>query len=86
MKETTIRTVCECQARLTAVLDEGRHVLSGSATGPDQVHQSAPAHSLDIGETTFAVGWLCPFCGRNTTRSVSVASLVWREVASAPSR
>ena len=60
---------CECQASLAAILDEGRHVLEGSATRLG-AREIAPAHSIGAGlEGTFDIAWMCPFCGRNTLRT-----------------
>jgi hypothetical protein len=80
MRQTAIRSVCECQARLTATLDENRHVLEGWATDGD-ARELAPAHTIHADEPRFDVGWLCPFCGRNTLRSFSADALSWRDVA-----
>jgi hypothetical protein len=65
---------CECQATLTAILDEKRHVLEGSARHHDR-KESAPAHSIDAELDRFDVGWLCPFCGRNTMRTFYAGAL-----------
>ena len=59
---------CECQAILTAILDDKRQVLEGSA----HLHgakEKAPAHSIGAAQQSFDIGWLCPFCGRNTLRT-----------------
>jgi hypothetical protein len=59
---------CECQARLSAELDERRYVVQAWA----KLHgsrENAPAHSIGASGERFDVGWLCPFCGRNTLRS-----------------
>ena len=71
---------CECQARLTATLDERRHVLSGSASRLD-VREQAPAHSINAQLDRFDIAWLCPFCGRNTLRTFYADAL--RSVAEA---
>lgn len=65
---------CECQAMLLAVLDEKRHVLEGSARLHGAV-EKAPAHSIDAEREHFDVGWLCPFCGRNTMRTFYAGAL-----------
>lgn len=77
MLEATIQSVCECQSRLDAILDEHRHVLAGFATGRDGVRERAPAHSIDAQKGRFDVAWLCPVCGRNTLRSFSAEGLAW---------
>jgi len=81
MLEATIRSVCECQSRLDAILDEHRYVLAGFATGLDGVRERAPAHSIDAQKKRFDVAWLCPVCGRNTLRSFSAEGLAWVEGA-----
>lgn len=66
---------CECQASLSAVLDEAMHVLEGTATrfGAKEV---APAHSIGAASTgTFDLAWACPFCGRNTLRTFQAGGL-----------
>jgi hypothetical protein len=65
---------CECQAILTAVLDDRRQVLHGTA----RLHgakENAPAHSIGADRENFDIGWLCPFCGRNTLRTFSAGAL-----------
>src|SRR5882672_1299921 len=81
MKQTTIRSVCECQAQLEAVLDEHRFVLAGFAIDLDGVRERAPAHSMGAEHTRFDVGWLCPICGRNTLRSFDAEALAWIDAA-----
>ena len=44
MKQATIRSVCECQSKLEAILDENRYVLVGFAIGSDNERELAPAH------------------------------------------
>jgi hypothetical protein len=65
---------CECQATLTAILDEKRHVLEGSASYFGS-KETAPAHSINAEHDRFDVGWLCPFCGRNTMRTFYAGAL-----------
>ena len=54
MKQATIRSVCECQSKLEAILDENRHVLVGFAIGSDNERELAPAHSIDAASKRFA--------------------------------
>ncbi len=80
MKKATITSACECQARLGAELDENRFVLRGWAR--DRLRKRelpAPAHSIDASEEVFEVGWLCPFCNRNTLRSFDRGGLAYRD-------
>jgi hypothetical protein len=65
---------CECQALLTAILDEKRHVVEGSASHLG-VKERAPAHSMHAELEHFDLGWLCPFCGRNTLRTFYAGAL-----------
>ena len=84
MKSATIHSVCECQARLGAELDERRQVITGWAVDRGQrVKHHAPAHGIGHG-ARFQVGWACPCCGRNTLRSFDVGALAWSEAAPAP--
>jgi len=72
---------CECQALLTAILDEQRHVLEGSAAYLG-AEARAPAHSIHAEREHFDIGWLCPFCGRNTLRTFYAGAL--RRAAPSP--
>lgn len=80
MSQSSVRTIhsvqspCECQAMLTAVLDDQRHVVSGHATQAGQ-RENAPAHTIGAELERFDVAWLCPFCGRNTLRSFDRGSI-----------
>jgi hypothetical protein len=89
MKTALCRTRCECQATLTAEVDENRVVLRGAARDPRRNRfLPAPANAVlsEGGDTKFAVGWLCPWCTRNTLRSFDTAALNFRESEStAPS-
>jgi hypothetical protein len=85
MSGFVISSRCECQANLTATLDEHRHVLSGWAArrgAADRLgsasagaRERAPAHSINAQLDRFDVGWLCPFCGRNTLRTFYAGAL-----------
>jgi len=74
---------CECQAMLTAVLDDKRHVLQGEATRLG-ARENAPAHSIGAERETFDLAWLCPFCGRNTLRSFYAGALRAAPAVDAP--
>jgi hypothetical protein len=65
---------CECQAYLSANLDEGRRVLSGSAFLLGS-REKAPACSMSPEREVFDIGWQCPFCGRNVLRTFAAAAL-----------
>lgn len=74
MSQSSISTRCECEAVLTASLDEKRHVLSGWARHRGDTER-APAHSIHAENERFDVAWLCPFCNRNTLRSFHVGAI-----------
>jgi hypothetical protein len=74
---------CECQATLTATLDEQRHVLHGKAKRQG-VEERAPAHSIHAELEHFDIAWLCPFCGRNTMRTFYAGALRKLPAESAP--
>ncbi len=81
MRQAQIRTVCECQADLVATLDEQRLVLEAAAIHPsDGTREVAPAHTIHPERPRFDVGWLCPYCGRNTLRSFYADALAYRDV------
>lgn len=85
MKKATIYSVCECQARLGAELDEDRHVIRGWARDHRRERElAAPAHSIDADDDQFEVAWFCPFCIRNSLRSFDAAGLSYRTVADEP--
>ena len=74
MSRFLISTPCECQASLSATLDEHRHVTAGwAARGRTATAEAgkelAPAHSINAHLDRFDVAWLCPYCGRNTLRT-----------------
>ena len=79
MSQTSVSSPCECQATLSAVLDEKRHVIRGEARLRG-VKERAPAHSIGASVERFDVAWLCPFCNRNTLRTFHVGAA--RAVAS----
>lgn len=78
MKYATVESVCECQAKLGALLDEQRHVVRGFARYRGK-ELPAPANSLGGHGDNFNVGFLCPFCTRNVLRPFHVATLVYRD-------
>lgn len=68
MPRFAANSLCECQAHLTAIVDEKHHVIEGTARRHGD-RENAPAHSINPAHERFDIGWLCPFCGRNTLRS-----------------
>ena len=82
MKTATIHSVCECQAKLGAELDERRHVTRGWAADRRSGRETlAPAHSIGASASRFQVGWACPFCTRNVLRSFDATALAYQEEA-----
>lgn len=82
MKTATVQSVCECQARLGAKLDANHVVVHGWANDPRRGQEEvAPANSIGMGAQRFQVGWLCPFCTRNTLRSFDASALSFRDVS-----
>jgi len=87
MKKATIYSVCECQARLFAELDEQKAIIRGWATEPNRRKRTlrAPAHSILPERSRFEVAWLCPVCTRNTLRVFENSGLAFVEdTSSAP--
>jgi hypothetical protein len=74
MSHWSISSLCECQATLSATLDEKHHVMSGQASLRG-AKERAPAHSIGADGERFDVAWLCPFCNRNTLRTFHVGAL-----------
>jgi hypothetical protein len=74
MSRYIVSTRCECQAFLSAELDEKRQPLAGWAMRGG-ARESAPAHSIHPELERFDIGWLCNFCGRNTLRTFYAGAL-----------
>lgn len=68
MSQHSVSSRCECQANLTATLDENRNVIAGSASRGGS-REVAPAHKMASSGEHFDIAWACPYCGRNTLRS-----------------
>ena len=79
MKTARVQTRCECQTRLSAIVDEHGRVTQGQARRGRGDAETAPATSMNVGADPFHVGWLCPFCGRNTLRSFDRGGLSFVE-------
>lgn len=69
-----VNSRCECQANLSAKLSAEHHAFQGSAFR-DGRREIAPAHVIGAEKPIFDVGWLCPFCGRNTMRTFAAEAL-----------
>jgi hypothetical protein len=74
---------CECQAALSAELTADRFVIDGAATLRG-ARERSPAHTIGSRADRFDIGWLCPFCGRNTLRTFYVSALGKIEVPDPP--
>lgn len=74
MSKYVAESRCECQAQLSATLDDQHHVLEGVALRLGD-KETAPAHSINANLDRFDIGWLCPFCGRNTLRTFYAGAL-----------
>jgi hypothetical protein len=74
MAHYIIHSRCECQATLSATLNEQRYILAGYASR-GRARERAPAHSIGAGQDRFDIGWACPFCGRNTLRTFYAGAL-----------
>ncbi len=79
MKTARVRSRCECQGRLEAIVDEKGTVLSGCVTARGGGTELAPATAISAGAEIFQVGWLCPLCHRNTLRSFYRGALVYQD-------
>jgi hypothetical protein len=79
MKVAKVQSRCECQAHLSAELDEQRVALRGWAVDARKLQLPAPANTIGAERERFDVGWACPFCTRNTLRSFTGSALVFNE-------
>jgi hypothetical protein len=80
MKTAIVYSVCECEARLGAELDEHRVAVRGWAKDPRRGRELvAPANVMHASGARFDVGWMCPLCTRNTLRSFDNTSLAFRD-------
>lgn len=82
MKTAHIQSRCECQAKLSAVVEEDGTVILGSATSGKNATVQAPSTAIGAGAEQFQVGWQCPICGRNTVRSFYRGALVFSDSTS----
>ncbi len=74
MSRSLASTKCECQATLSATLDDKRQVVDAAATRLGS-REKAPAHTIGGAAERFDIGWLCPFCGRNSMRTFDAGAL-----------
>ena len=79
MRIATVRSVCECQTRLYADVDEHLTAIRGWPKDGRGRQETAPANALRAGGNRFDVGWMCPSCTRNVLRSFDAGALAFRE-------
>lgn len=79
MKSAIVSSVCECQARLGAEIDEEHNVLRGWMRDLRGHTEAAPCTRAAGDGERLHLNWLCPYCGRNTLRSFAVEALVFRD-------
>ena len=80
--KATVHSRCECQATLSADLDETHKVIEGWAFDSRKKKKlNAPAQNLGgdsaNGEHVFQVAWNCPCCTRNTLRMFHTEALAF---------
>ncbi|HEX5101797.1 MAG TPA: hypothetical protein VFV94_19940 [Polyangiaceae bacterium] len=80
MKTAVVQSVCECQARLSAELDEQRQAVRGWARQRNR-ELPAPANCVHGAGAGINVGWACPFCTRNVLRPFDAGTLVFQDKA-----
>lgn len=82
MKFATVQSPCECQAHLNAELDENKQVVKSWAVERRRgTSEKAPAHTIRGDQVKFQIGWACPYCIRNVTRSFDTNGIAWAERA-----
>jgi hypothetical protein len=79
MKIARVFSVCECQGRLGAELDEDHKVVRGWTRDVRGRTVSAPCTRAANHGERFHLVWLCNLCGRNTLRSFDAAGLVFED-------
>lgn len=84
MKTAIVESLCECEARLFAELDEHYVVLGGWAKDRRRGRElTAPSNTVRTLAKNVDVGWSCPFCTRNVLRPFDISSLSFREARTA---
>jgi hypothetical protein len=80
MKVATVESRCECEAKLSAELDEERRAVRGWAKDARGRERLAPATAMREEGARFDVGFMCPFCTRNVLRSFDADALAYRSL------
>jgi hypothetical protein len=80
MKVATVESRCECEAKLSADLDEERRAVRGWAKDVRGRERLAPATAMHGEGARFDVGFMCPFCTRNVLRSFEADALAYRSL------
>lgn len=84
MRQATVRSRCECQSTLVAVLDEKKQVVRAYVIDKHGEREAAPGHSIAAEASRFDIAWLCPVCGRNTLRSFATEGLPYVSLPDPP--
>ena len=84
MRQATVRSRCECQSHLVAILDENKQVVAAYVVDKHGHHESGPAHAIGARHARFDIGWLCNVCGRNTLRSFATDALAFVDAPPPP--
>ena len=77
MKTTQVRTLCECQALLIAIVDENLNVTAGTCEDSHKRQLRAPACRAFKSQSQLGVSFACPLCTRNVLRTFSLSKLAW---------
>ncbi len=77
MRTAQLRTRCECQSTLVAVLDEQLNVMVGANVDSQDQRVRAPASRAFVSNHQVGVSFACPTCTRNVLRTFSRDQLVW---------
>lgn len=83
MKVAQLQSRCECEATLRCQVTDQGQVLSGSMSARGKT-ESAPAmrvSSMSSSKGQLDVGFLCPFCGRNTLRVFDLKGAVFTDAS-----
>ncbi len=79
MKTIQVRTRCECEATLIAVLDQRLNVIAGATEDSRRRQLPAPASRAFTSRHEVGLSFACPLCTRNVLRTFSLAKLAREE-------
>ena len=86
MKTTQVRTLCECQASLIAVLDENLNVITGASEDSRKRRTVAPTSRAFTSRSQVGLSFACPLCTRTVLRTFSLSKLNWATSQLLPTR